>query len=197
VTRVAGRLGTAFDEGMVYAAAIHRTQMRKGSDVPYLSHLLGVASLVVEEGGTEAQAIGALLHDAVEDQGGLERLEDIRTRFGDEVAEIVLACTDSTEEPKPPWRARKESYLAHLPVAPPAALPVSLADKLHNARSILIDLRSIGIAVFDRFTGGMDGALWYFRTLVSTFRSIDGFDSRLVDELDRTVAEIETLARPG
>ena len=156
-------LGPRFDDALAYASQLHRWQTRKGSEVPYVSHLLGVASLVIEEGGTEVQAIAALLHDAVEDQGGLLRLVDIRERFGDAVADIVLACTDSTEEPKPPWRPRKEAYLAHLPAVSPDALIVSVADKVHNAHSILMDLRSGGIAMFERFTGGMDGTLWYYR----------------------------------
>lgn len=127
---------------------------------------------MIEEGGTETQAIAALLHDAVEDQGVTR--EDIRERFGDAVAAIVLACTDSTEEPKPPWQERKERYLPHLPHVPPDALLVSVADKLHNARSILIDLRSHGVEMFDRFIGGRDGTLWYYRSLVEVNRSIPG-----------------------
>ncbi len=187
-------LGPDFDDALAYASDIHRAQRRKASEVPYVSHLLGVASLVIEEGGTQTQAIAALLHDAVEDQGGLPRLEEIRARFGQEVADIVEACTDTTQEPKPPWRQRKESYLAHLPSAPPDALLVSVADKVHNARSIPTDLRTGGVGVFERFTGGRDGTLWYYRTLVGIYRSLDGFGSRLVDELDRTVAQIEALA---
>jgi len=188
-------LGPAFDDALVYASNAHRSQTRKASGiVPYVSHLLGVASLVIEEGGTETQTIAALLHDAVEDQGGLLRLDEIRDRFGSSVADIVEACTDSTEVPKPDWRPRKETYLAHLPSAPPDALLVSVADKVHNARSILKDLRSGGVAMFQRFTGGRDGTLWYYRSLVTIYRSIAGFDSRLIDELDRTVTKIEALA---
>ncbi len=187
-------LGEAFDDALVYASDLHREQPRKGADVPYVSHLLGVASLVIEEGGSETQAIAALLHDAVEDQGGLDTLAAIRERFGDAVADIVLACTDSTEDPKPPWRARKEAYVAHLPEAPADALLVSVADKVHNGRSILMDLRSDGVKMFERFTGERDGTLWYYRTLVGTYRGIEGFDSRLIDELDRVVTEIEAIA---
>jgi (p)ppGpp synthase/HD superfamily hydrolase len=186
-------LGQRFDDALVYAVDLHRGQPRKGRDVPYASHLLGVTSLVIEEGGTEDQAIAALLHDAVEDQGGLQTLLEIRARFGDHVGDIVEACTDSFEQPKPPWRERKEAYLAHLPEAPRDALLVSVADKVHNARSILIDLRSEGPAVFERFKAGRDGVLWYYRTLVTTYRTI-GYDARLVDLLDRTVTEIERLA---
>lgn len=187
-------LRPAFDDALVYASDIHRKQTRKQSEVPYVSHLLGVASLVIEENGTQTQAIAALLHDAVEDQGGLQRLDEIRDRFGSGVADIVEACTDSSEEPKPAWRPRKEAYLAHLPSVPSEALLVSVADKVHNARSILMDLRSGGVGMFERFTGGRDGTLWYYRSLVGIYRSIDGFDSRLIDELDRTVTQIEALA---
>ena len=191
---VAPRLGPAFDVAWVYASMLHRSQTRRGDKaVPFVSHLLGVASLVIEEGGTETQAIAALLHDAVEDQGGRPRLEEIRERFGDDVAAIVAACTDSDEDPKPPWRPRKEAYIARLPDEPPEALLVCVADKLYNTRSILMDLREYGPRVFDAFAGRRDGTLWYYRTLVSTYRSI-GFDSRLVDELDRTVTQIEALA---
>jgi (p)ppGpp synthase/HD superfamily hydrolase len=123
----------------------------------------------------------------------LPTLLDIRARFGDHVGDLVEACTDSLEWPKPPWRERKEAYIAHLPEAPRDALLVSVADKVHNARSILIDLRSEGPAMFERFSGGREGVLWYYRTLVRTYRAI-GYDTRLVDLLDRTVAEIERLA---
>jgi (p)ppGpp synthase/HD superfamily hydrolase len=187
-------LRPAFDDALVYASDIHRKQTRKQSEVPYVSHLLGVASLVIEENGTQTQAIAALLHDAVEDQGGLQRLDEIRDRFGSGVADIVEACTDSSEEPKPAWRPRKEAYLAHLPSVPSEALLVSVADKVHNARSILMDLRSGGVGLFERFTGGKDGTLWYYRSLAGIYRSIDGFDSRLIDELDRTVTQIEAIA---
>jgi (p)ppGpp synthase/HD superfamily hydrolase len=129
----ASRLGPAFEVALVYASMLHRTQTRKSSAVPYVSHLLGVASLVIEEGSTETQAIAALLHDAVEDQGGRPRLDEIRERFGEGVAAIVDACTDAHEEPKPPWRPRKEAYIARLASEPPDALLVSVADKVHNA----------------------------------------------------------------
>jgi GTP pyrophosphokinase len=185
-------LGPAFDDALVYASNAHRRQTRKGSGVPYVSHLLGVASLVIEETGTETQAIAALLHDVLEDTPAT--YEDICERFGAAVADIVKACTYSSAEPKPPWRPRKEAYLADLPSASPDALLVSVADKVHNARSILMDLRSGGVGMFERFTGGREGTLWYYRSLVSTYRSIEGFDSRLIDELDRTVAAIGSLA---
>lgn len=187
-----------FDEALRYAHELHRTQERKGGrGVPYVSHLMGVCSLVLEAGGDEDQAIAALLHDAMEDQGGLPTLEEIRRRFGDRVATIVDACTDAYDEPKPPWRPRKEAYLDRLPGEPPEALLVSLADKVHNARTILLDVRADGEGYLDNFTGGRVGTLWYYRALVEAFRSIEGFDSVLVDELDRVTAELERIVSIG
>jgi GTP pyrophosphokinase len=185
-------LSDRFEAALVYASQLHRTQLRKGSDTPYVAHLLGVASLVLEAGGTEEEVIGALLHDAVEDQGGAPTREEIRARFGEPVAAIVDGCTDTDETPKPPWRARKEKYLAHLPTASRSVLLVSSADKLHNARSILTDYRTLGELVWERFTGGREGSLWYYRTLVGVYRSLGG--TTFVDELDRTVTELERLA---
>lgn len=160
-----------FDDALAYASRLHRRQVRKGSGIPYISHLLGVASLALEMGADEDQAIAALLHDAVEDQGGADRLTDIRARFGDRVAEIVAHCTDTDVEPKPPWQARKESYVASLADKPPHALLVSLADKLHNAGAILTDLTEHGPVVWQRFTGGRDGSLWYYKVLSEAFQT--------------------------
>ena len=156
-------------EALTLAADIHREQRRKGTDIPYLAHLLGVAALVVEHGGNAVQATGALLHDAIEDHPDKITLAQIEQSFGGEVAAIVLACTDAMEHPKPPWRARKEAYIAHLAQAPPAAWLVSCADKLHNARAIRDDLVEIGPAVFDRFSARPEEVLWYYRTLADTF----------------------------
>ena len=169
----AGRtiLTDRFDEALAYASRAHRAQIRKGSGIPYVSHLLGVASLALELGADEDQAIAALLHDAVEDQGGAERLADIRARFGDRVAEIVADCTDTDVEPKPPWQARKEAYVASLADKPPHSLLVSLADKLHNAGAILTDLTAHGPSVWGRFTGGREGSLWYYKALSEAFEA--------------------------
>ena len=153
-------LGQRFDAALGHAARLHRTQLRKATDVPYVSHLLAVASLVIEDGGDEDEAIAALLHDAVEDQGGVAVLDDIRARFGPRVADIVEACSDSlAEDPaaKAPWRARKEQYLAHMAEAPAAVLRVACADKLHNARCMLAEYRTMGEALWDRFNGGRAG----------------------------------------
>ena len=185
-------LGERFERALVYASRIHASQVRKGSGVPYVSHLLGVAALVLEGGGDEDQAIAALLHDAAEDQGGEPRIADIRAHFGDRVARIVRACTDTTEDPKPEWRTRKRRYIAHLPEEEPDVWLVSVADKLHNARSILADYRLHGDPIFDRFTGAKEGTLWYYRALVDAYRRI-GFESPLLDELRRTVTTLVEL----
>ncbi len=183
------KLGERFEEALVYSARIHDGQVRKASDIPYVSHLLGVAALVLEDGGDEDEAIGALLHDAAEDQGGRERLEDIRRRFGDRVAAIVDGCTDTYETPKPDWDLRKRAYIEHLrEVGDPGILRVSLADKLHNARSILRDLSLSGDEVWERFTRGREQQLWYYGALVEVFRG--RVDSPMVAELDVVLAEM-------
>jgi (p)ppGpp synthase/HD superfamily hydrolase len=188
------RLTERFDHAVGYANRIHTNQTRKGTGIPYLTHLLGVASLDLENGAeSEDEVIGALLHDAAEDQGGRPRLDDIREQFGDVVAHIVDACTDTYEDPKPPWRERKEAYVAHVRErvgsgGDEPALRVSLADKLYNTRSILADVRESGDVVFERFTGKRDGTLWYYAALVDAF---GGFPNRMVGELARTVTELE------
>lgn len=184
--------GEKFEDALVYAARLHRDQTRKGSGVPYVTHLLAVAAIVGENDGTEEEVVAALLHDAPEDMGGRERLEDIRRRFGDEVAEIVAGCTDAYEDPKPAWRPRKEAYVAHVATASSSVRLVSAADKLHNARSILADLRSLGEELWDRFTGGKEGTLWYYRALTETYKRAG--TNVVVEELDRVVREIEVLA---
>jgi (p)ppGpp synthase/HD superfamily hydrolase len=181
-----------FEEALLYANRLHADQHRKQSDIPYITHLLAVAALVAEYGGDEEQVIAALLHDSVEDQGGAQTLAEVLGRFGERVARIVRSCTDSEETPKPPWRQRKEAYLEHLPTAEQDELLVSAADKLHNARTIVADIRRFGAAAFDRFTGRKDGVLWYYRALVGRFE--ERGQSALVEELDRTVTEMERLA---
>ncbi|MEO0872303.1 MAG: HD domain-containing protein [Pseudomonadota bacterium] len=182
-----------FDEALAYASRIHRTQIRTGSGIPYVSHLLGVTALALEFGADEDQAIAALLHDAVEDQGGTERLEDIRARFGDRVAAIVSDCTDTDLEPKPPWRRRKEDYIASLARKPRESLLVSAADKTHNASAINADLRAVGAEVWSRFTGRKDGTLWYYRSLANAFAEYmpGPASARLAREVD----EMEHLAQ--
>lgn len=186
-------LSPRFEEALVYSFRRHAGQARKSTDVPYISHLLGVTSLVLEAGGDETEAIAALLHDAVEDQGGLETLKEIQERFGHEVADIVLAMSDSTTVPKPPWRSRKEQFLARLRNAPPGVVRVALGDKLHNARDILRDLKSAGPEVWNRFRGGKEETIWYYRSLADILET--KFDHPLVQEYLSVVAEIETIAR--
>jgi GTP pyrophosphokinase len=184
-------LGERFERGLDLAFALHSGQRRKGSGIPYVGHLLGVASIVIGEGGTEDQAIGALLHDAAEDAGGEETLERIRGEFGENVARIVADCTDTTDDPKPPWRQRKEAYIRHLERAMPEALLVSLADKVHNANAILLDYRELGEELWERFRGSREEILWYYRSLVEQFRRL--LPGRLTNELERTLAELEGL----
>ncbi len=184
--------GEKLEEALGYTARIHRDQTRKGTNVPYVTHLLAVAAIVGENGGTEEEVIAALLHDAPEDQGGEARLAEIRERFGDEVADIVAGNTDTFEDPKPPWRERKEAYVAHVAHAPRSVRLVSAADKLHNARSVLADLRSLGEDLWPRFNGGKEGTLWYYRALVEALETA-GPDP-IVEELDRVVGELERLA---
>lgn len=183
----------AFDGALIYANQIHAGLVRKKTRMPFIAHLLGVAGIVLEHGGTEEEAIGALLHDAVEDAGGPDRLEDIRRRFGAKVADIVNGCTDSRAFPRPPWRERKEAYLEHLPDASDSARLVSAADKLHNARALLRIYRAEGDPIFERYSGGKAGTLWYYRALVNVFQGAG--PRAIADELDRVVAEIEALAR--
>ncbi len=192
-------LSERFDAALKLAHDLHRTQVRKGGGTPYIAHLLGVASLVLEYGGTEDEAIAGLLHDAIEDQGGAPTGDAIRAQFGDTVANIVWGCTDAEVIPKPPWEARKQAYLAHLGEADGAVLLVSAADKLYNAMTILSDRRQVGDAVFDRFTASKDRTLWYYRGLISAYRSAQNFGTRpgierLVDSLHIVVSALEATA---
>ena len=187
-------LTSNFEKALTYAHRAHAGQVRKGSGVPYISHLLAVAALVLEAGGSEIEAIGALLHDAVEDQGGRERLDEIQKEFGPEVAAIVEGCSDAFENPKPEWWERKRKYLAHLPEASPSVIKVSVADKLHNARTILTDYREIGEALWSRFNAGKEGTLWYYQEIIQVYRKISHCPQRMVDELEKVVAELLCLS---
>jgi (p)ppGpp synthase/HD superfamily hydrolase len=162
-------LSTRFEDALVYATRLHATQTRKGTDIPYISHLLAVASLVLEAGGTEDEAIAALLHDGPEDQGGLKVLKEIRDRFGVPVGKIVASCSDTFADIKPAWLQRKQAYLDHLRDAAPSVRLVSCADKLHNARAILADYRRHGEALWTRFNAGRDDILWYYGELARIF----------------------------
>ena len=196
-------VGNRFRDALVWAAELHEDQKRKGGDVPYVSHLIGVASIVLEHGGDEDQAIGALLHDALEDQAHKMSPNEIRARFGDRVEAIVEACTDGNPEEQRDrdparWRVRKQIYIDQVATKPADALLVSMADKLYNARAILEDFREIGDKLWPRFTAGRVGNLWYYRALLTAFKARledrPGGGIRLWHELDRTVAEIERLA---
>jgi GTP pyrophosphokinase len=185
-----GSLGERFDDALAYAARVHREQLRKASGVPYVSHLLGVCSLVLEDGGDEDEAIAALLHDAVEDQGGAPRLEEIRQRYGPRVAMIVDGCSDTDVVPKPPWRARKEAYIAHLadPATDASVLRISAADKLHNARSVIADRRVVGDEIWSRFNAPRDEQLWYYRAVLDILEK--RLPGRLASELATAVEEL-------
>ncbi len=185
-------LSRRFDDALTYAAALHRDQIRKGSNVPYVSHLLTVCGTALEYGADEDEAIAALLHDAIEDQGGAGTREEIRRRFGDRVVEIVDGCSDSDTIPRPPWRERKEAYIAHLATAVRSVRFVSCIDKICNARTILKDYRLVGEELWGRFKGGREGTLWYYRAIVTALKAHG--ESPEVQELERVVSEFERLA---
>ena len=183
-----------YQEALVYAAQVHEGHLRKGGEsIPYLAHLMSVSALVLENGGGEDEAIAALLHDAIEDRGDRTDLAELRRRFGDHVAEIVDACSDTDQRPKPPWLERKQAYIAHMETAPVEVLRVACADKVHNVRATLADLRTYGgDATWRKFGSTVDQQLWYYRTLSEVFsRRMPG---PLSDELARLVAELEAAA---
>lgn len=187
------KLGPRFRRAFLFAADKHAGQTRKASTIPYIAHLMGVASLALEFGGDEDMAIAALLHDVVEDCGGAPMLKEVKRRFGSRVAKIVNGCTDSYGEPKPPWRERKETYIRHLKSADAETRLVSAADKLNNVRSILSDYREIGESIWARFNGGRDGTLWYYRALLNEFHR--GRPNRLIREFELAVRELEAKAK--
>jgi GTP pyrophosphokinase len=187
-------LTNRFNEAVAYAVAIHAAQTRKGTSIPYTSHLLGVASIVLEHGGDEDEVIAALLHDAAEDQGGEARLADIGSRFGAHVREMVAECSDSFETRKPKWRERKEKYIRHLSEASLSTLLVAAADKLHNTRAMLRDYRLVGEGMWIRFNAPRDDQRWYLRALVIAFERA-GASVPLTSELDRLVAEFDDEIR--
>jgi (p)ppGpp synthase/HD superfamily hydrolase len=192
------RLGPRLQRAFRYAAKWHAGQARKGTTVPYLSHLMAVTSLVLEAGGDEDMAIAALLHDVVEDCGGMPRLREIRKQFGAWVAKIVEGCTDSFGDPKPPWIERKNRYLREVKHADRDTRLVSASDKLHNVRTILSDYRQDGEKIWERFSGKREGTLWYYRALSDEYARTP---NRITRELEITLQELERLcraeARPG
>lgn len=187
------KLTGQFAKALVYAEAKHHTQTRKGgANIPYIGHLLSVAAMVIEAGGDETQAMAALLHDAVEDAGGPPTLEEIRENFGADVAAIVSECSDTDQTPKPPWRKRKEDYIAHLGEASDRTILVSLADKVDNARATLRDLRIEGAGVWERFSvHDPQDHIWYYDGLLKVYKSRS--KSWLVDELERVLNELKRL----
>ena len=186
-------LSARFDEALAYAHEVHRDHLRKGTQIPYISHLMAVAAIVLENGGDEETAVAALLHDVIEDGGGDAARQEIRRRFGKRVVGIVDECTDAEVIPKPPWRERKEKYIAHLGHASPKARLVSAADKLHNARAILADYRVVGEALWERFNADRDGVLWYYNALVAAFK--EGGTSPIIEELERVVNKLTRLVK--
>ena len=189
-------LTARFEDALVFAARLHQDQARKGAEqIPYLAHLMSVAALVLEAGGDEDEAIAALLHDAIEDRGDRTDLAEIERRFGPHVQMIVGACSDTDVRPKPPWLGRKRAYIERLESAPPPVLRVACADKVHNVRSTIGDLRVHGPATWRKFGGTVEQQLWYYTTLSELFsRRLPG---PLSDELSRPVAELNRLAGAG
>jgi (p)ppGpp synthase/HD superfamily hydrolase len=191
-SRAGIKLGPRFLRAFEFAAEKHAGQIRKASTIPYIAHLMGVASLVLEAGGDEDLAIAALLHDVVEDCGGEPMLKEVRRRFGPRVAKIVDGCTDSYATPKEPWRERKENYIARLKKEDGDTRLVSAADKLDNVRSIASDYRVVGESVWSRFNGGRDGTLWYYRTLRDEF--LRHPPNRVTRDLELALNDLESLA---
>jgi (p)ppGpp synthase/HD superfamily hydrolase len=181
-------LGPRLQRAFRYAAKWHTGQARKQTAVPYLSHLMAVTSLVLEAGGDEDLSIAALLHDVVEDCGGMPRLREIKTMFGARVARIVEGCTDTFVEPKPDWIERKRGYLEEVKHADAETRLVSASDKLHNVRTILTDYRNDGDRIWMRFNGGREGTLWYYRALSDEYARTP---NRITRELERAISQLE------
>lgn len=184
-----------FERALVYAMVVHGGATRKGTKTPYVAHLLAVTSLVLQYGGTEDEAIGALLHDAAEDGGGEDRLRDIEGRFGCEVAEIVKGCSDTFIVPKPPWFPRKAQYIANIAHESASTVLVSVADKLHNVGAILAEYRDVGETLWCRFNedAKKDGTIGYYRGLVEAYQKT-GHHSKVVADLDALVTQLEGVA---
>ena len=184
-------LTARFDEALTFAAALHRHQWRKGGDIPYISHLLAVCSIVLDHGGDEDEAIAALLHDGPEDQGGVATLETIGRLFGERVQTIVAACSDTFDSPKPPWLERKQAYLEHLAggQVSRSAVLVSAADKLHNLTTTVDDLEALGVSFWDRFNSTAEQQLWYYRSLAEVYRARLG--GRLAEAVAAQVDRLE------
>ena len=185
------KLSIRFEQALVYATQIHAKQIRKCSNIPYISHLLSVAALVLEDGGDEDEAIAALLHDAVEDMGGKETRTAILEKFGERVINIIDSCTESYTQPKPPWRDRKLQYIEQMRHASPSVLRVSMADKLHNARSILTDWYREGDIIWQKLNGGKEGTLWFYHQLLEVYQKHTS--NFLSKEIERIISQLEKL----
>jgi (p)ppGpp synthase/HD superfamily hydrolase len=191
------KTGPKFDQALAYAARIHRGQLRKGTGIPYISHLLAVTAIALEHGATETEAIGAVLHDAAEDAGGLRQVAVIRRKFGPRVAAIVAGCSDTFVTPKPPWEERKTAYLAHLKTASASVQLVSASDKLHNIRSIQADYAVIGEKVWQKFSSSKANTLWYYRSLASIYLAAKPRSAafrQLAGKVDATVRAVHRAA---
>lgn len=190
------RLSCKFTEALEFAARAHDGQVKKGTRIPYVSHLLAVCALVLEHGGTEKEAIAALLHDTLEDQPQRVSRAAIRDRFGAEVLRIVEGCSDTprgyTGGKKPPWKVRKQGYLRRLRRHGEGVVLVALADKLHNARAIRSDYDELGDELWGKFNAGRDDQMWYFRALVSAFRKT-GAPRRMLKEFEQVVCELGVM----
>jgi len=182
------QLSHKFDDALLVATRLHTNQKRKGTNIPYVSHLLAVSAIVLENGGNEDEAIAALLHDAVEDQGGAPVLKQIRNQFGDNVADIVDACSEKDIVPKPPWRVRKQRYIDEIAHMSRSALFVAIADKLHNVRTIMSEYRQCGDEIWKRFNAGKDDQIWCFNALAEAFMMVE--EGPLAMEYFESVCEL-------
>lgn len=183
-----------FNQAVSFANEVHKEHVRKGTQIPYISHLMAVASLVMESGGSEDEVIAALLHDAVEDGGGEPVLDEIKKRFGQNVASIVDGCTETYEDPKPPWKGRKDSYISHVKEGNPSVKLVSGADKLHNVRCILSDYRQVGEVLWDRFSASKEETLWFYQSMAGVLCT-SGKDLKVYADLDNAVKELESIIK--
>ena len=182
---------------LALAVEAHTGQKRKGTDIPYVAHPMGVASIALDHGADEEQAMAALLHDAIED-GGMKYAALIREKFGDRVADIVEGCTDGVPDAagrKAPWKVRKEQYIEHLKSASDDVLLVSGSDKLHNARAIVEDLLRIGTAVYDRFTATKEQTLWYYESLANIFSERGTPISASLNDAVRRMRQLSQLSQ--